>query len=168
MKLVNFEVVLLKIDFLFFNFFVFFCGIVGVFVGVLVGLVLFLNDEKMKDFLIGFILGFMFGLICFGFIFEVVSILNLFLCILVLIVLYFLIGILERVLIMKYLFLQNRYFKSGIFILVVFFFYNFFEGLVIGSSFVVEKSFGILVGIMIIIYDILEGFVFLLFLKMVK
>lgn len=105
MKLVNFEVVLLKIDFLFFNFFVFFCGIVGVFVGVLVGLVLFLNDEKMKDFLIGFILGFMFGLICFGFIFEVVSILNLFLCILVLIVLYFLIGILERVLIMKYLFL---------------------------------------------------------------
>ncbi|WPX09780.1 ZIP family metal transporter [Anaerocellum danielii] len=168
MKLVNFKLALLKINFLIFNLFGFFCGIAGAFVGALTGLVLPLNDEKVRDSLIGFTSGLMLGLICFGLIPEAVSISNLLVCILVLIASYFMIGILEKALTMRYLLSQNRYLKSGILILVALSLHNFPEGLAIGSSFAVEKSFGILVGIMIIIHDIPEGFVLSLPLKIAK
>lgn len=168
MKIFDFEVTLLEINFLVFNLFAFFCGIAGAFVGALAGLVFPLNDEKMKDSLIGFTSGLMLGLICFGLIPEAVSISNLLACILVLIASYFMIGILEKALTMRYLLSQNKYLKSGILILVALSLHNFPEGLAIGSSFAVEKRFGILVGIMIIIHDIPEGFALSLPLKMAK
>ncbi|WP_207178267.1 ZIP family metal transporter [Anaerocellum diazotrophicum] len=168
MKLFNFKVTLFEINFLVFNLFAFFCGIAGSFVGALAGLVLPLNGEKMKDSLIGFTSGLMLGLICFGLIPEAVSISNLLTCILVLIASYFMIGILERALTVKFSFSQNKYLKSGILILVALSLHNFPEGLAIGSSFSVEKKFGILVGIMVIIHDIPEGFALSLPFKIAK
>ncbi|WAM30960.1 ZIP family metal transporter [Caldicellulosiruptor naganoensis] len=155
-------------DFVTFNLFAFFCGIVGACIGAAFTLFFSFKNEKAIDTLIGFTSGLMLGIISFGLIPEALSLSILLACIAILITSYITIGIIERYLNTNSILAKNKYVKSGVLISIEIAFHNFPEGLAIGSSFIYNHRFGILVGIMIIIHDIPEGFALAIPFKIAK